>query len=165
MHHSNQFIYMLLNGARKDEENRTISTRSFSGSISKIEKIVIVALCVIGLGLGIVLCFPLNSPNAGVVLLALGVIALLGLPTYLSYRCFVDAYTLKAEYYILCFKVKKEVLWKDIRYKKVKRDKYGEALSIHLYNTDRKKLISFDCGIVGFDHIVKLVNRKGVLKL
>ena len=165
MHRSNQFIYILMNNSRKEEEAQTISTRSFSGSVARINKIVMIALCVIGLGLGSLLCFPLSFPNVGVVLLALGLIVLPALPTYFTYRCFVDAYTLKAEYYILCFKVKKEVLWKDIRYKKVKRDKYGEALSIHLYNTDRKKLISFDCGIVGFDHIVKLVKRKGVLKL
>ena len=165
MHHSNQFIYMLLNASRKDEEEQTISTRSFSGCVSKVEKIVMVVLCVIGLGLGTVLCFPLHSPNAGVVLLALGLIALPALPTYLSYRCFVDTYTLKAEYYILCFKVKKEVLWKDVRYKKVKRDKYGEALSIRLYNADRKKLISFDCGIVGFGRIVKLAKIKGIQKM
>ena len=71
---------------------------------------------------------------------------------------------MKEEYFILCFKVKKEVYWKDVSYKLTERDDVGNAISIKLFNSDRKKLISFDKAIVGFDKVVRMAKRIPKLK-
>jgi len=60
------------------------------------------------------------------------------LPTYFSYRCYIDKEVLKISYFILCYKVKKETLWKDVAYKTVKRDSDGNPQSIRLLDANKK---------------------------
>jgi hypothetical protein len=61
--------------------------------------------------------------------------------------------------------LKKEVFWKDIAYKFVARNKgVNEMTSISFYNSERKKLISFDKAIVGFDKVVRMAKRIPKLK-
>ena len=106
----------------------------------------------------------IQNPTVGMIFGALGMLALLLLPTCFSYKCHVDKNAIRAQYLILCFKVKKEVLWKDVKYKVVKRASNGDALSIRLYNIRNKKLIDFDYSIVGFGKIVRMSKEIPKLK-
>ncbi|MBR2024183.1 MAG: hypothetical protein IKA02_00055, partial [Clostridia bacterium] len=85
------------------------------------------------------------------------------LPTGLSYRGYISRETMREEYLIVFFKVIKEVEWKDIKFKKLKRDEYGEIEGIKFYDENMKKLMSFDKATVGFTRIVKMA-KKGSIK-
>lgn len=163
MHRTSKYASEWLNNLRKGEEVNLQKT-SFVGSIAKGYKYSLVAVSVIGIAMGYFLCFLIQDPAVGMIFGTLGIIALLMLPTYFSYRCYIDKSTLKAEYYIFCFKVTKDVLWKDVEYKVVKRDSKGNALSIRLYNINKKKLIHFDYSIVGFGNILRMAKRVTTLK-
>ena len=113
--------------------------------------------------MGYFLSVSIQDPSVGMIFGTVGMLALLLLPTYFSYKCHVDKNAIKAQYFVLCFKVRKEVLWKDVKYKAVKRDSNGDALSIRLYNINKKKLIDFDYSIVGFEKIVRM--SKDISKL
>ena len=158
-----RYLFKYLNNSRKEEEE-SLQGNSFEGSIAKGYKYSLLAVSIVGIGMGYFLSVPIQDPSAGMIFGALGMLVLLLLPTYFSYKCYVDKSTIKAEYYILCFKVKKEVLWKDVKYKAVKRDSYGDALSKRLYNIRKKKLINFDYSIVGFEKIVRMSKEISKLK-
>ena len=66
-------------------------------------------------------------------------------------------------FYDVFFKIIKEVEWKDIKFKKLKRDEYGEINTIKFYDENMKKLMSFDKETVGFTRIVKMA-KKGSIK-
>jgi hypothetical protein len=66
------------------------------------------------------------------------------------------------ECFILFIKYKKEVLWNDVKYQKFR---LGENKSIVFYNENRKRLISFDGTTVGFNQILKMAKRKGIVKI
>ena len=122
----------------------------------------IVVSTVLAICIGLLILF-LNREawDIAVFVLSLGAIMLILLPTFLTYRCTVNTISLKEEYWILCFKCKKEVLWKDIKYKKVK---YGRTNSITLYDANKKRLLSFDASIVGFKRICKMAKRSSILE-
>ena len=162
-HHASRYLSELLNNLRKEEED-SLQANSFVGAIAKGYKYSLLVTAVFGIGMGYFLAVPIQDPSVGLIFGVLGIVALLMLPTYFSYRCHVDKNTLKAEYYILCYKIKKEVSWKDVEYKVVKRDSTGSPLSIRLYNSRKKKLISFDHSIVGFGKIVRMAKRIATLK-
>lgn len=146
-------------------EGDSLSSSSFVGSIAKGYKYALLITSIVGIGMGYFLSVPIQDTTAGIFFGAIGVFALLLLPTYFSYRCYVDKNTIKTRYYILCFKMSKEVLWKDVKYKVVKRDSNGEAYSIRLYNSQRKRLISFDYAIVGLDNIVRMAKKRFQIKM
>ena len=115
-----------------------------------------VAIC---LGL-FILWLDIEQLDISLIFLTLGGLLLLLAPTFLTYRCTVNKVLLKEEYWILCFKCKKEVLWNDIKYKKLK---YGRTNSITFYNANKKRLLSFDASIVGFKRICKMAKRSSIL--
>ena len=162
-HHASRYLGELLNNLRKGEED-SLQTNSFVGAIAKGYKYSLLVVSVVGIGMGYFLSVPIQDPSVGMIFGSLGIVALLMLPTYFSYRCYVDKSVLRAEYYILCFKIKKEVNWKDVEYKVVKRDSKGSPLSIRLYNSNKKKLISFDYSIVGFGKVTRMAKRVATLK-
>ena len=109
--------------------------------------------------------FVYQQIDIGILFGLLGVVSLLILPTIFSYKCYIDQVSMKEEYFILCFKVKKEVFWKDIAYKLIKRDKTRNELStIRFYDSERKKLISFDMTVVGFGKIIRMSKKIPKLK-
>ena len=163
MNHTSRNLSRLLNNLRKEEED-SLQTNTFVGGIAKGYKYSLLVVSVVGIGMGYFLTVLIQDPSVGLLFGALGIVALLMLPTYFSYRCYVDKSILKAEYYILCFKIKKEVSWNDVEYKIVKRDSVGNPLSIRLYNSNKKKLIFFDYSIVGFGKIVRMAKRVATLK-
>lgn len=100
--------------------------------------------------------------DAAVLFFVLGVCLLALLPTFLSYKCLINKELMAEEYFILFFKKKKIIYWSDVKYKKVKID--GRNKSITLYNANKKRLISFDELIVGFERVNKLAKRSWILK-
>lgn len=152
-----QMITEKLNDMRKEEE-RKLPAGKFVGYASKGYKYTMLFIAILGTVSGCLISIPGKNPDAGAAIGAIGLLTLLTLPTYFSYRCYVDMHMLKKEYYILCFKIKKKVLWKDVKYKKIKRDSAKEPFSIRLYDASKKKLISFDNGLVGFGKIVQMAS-------
>ena len=145
-------------------EEDSLSSSSFAGSIAKGYKYALLITSIVGIGMGYFLSVPIQDPAVGMIFGAVGIFALLLLPTYFSYRCYVDKHAITTKYYILCFKISKEVLWEDVKYKVVKRDSNGEPLSIRLYNSNRQRLVSFDHAIVGLDNIVRMAKNVSKLK-
>lgn len=153
MRPSTQNMFPLLNNHRSQEE--ALAAGTFVGRITKVCRYSLLICALLGVGMGCFLYFPPIHSDIGLLFGVIGLLIAAMLPTYFSYRCFVDKTVLKATYLILCFRITKKTLWKDVKYKKVKRDALGNGVSIALYDTNRKKLISFDALIVGFDRIVK----------
>lgn len=100
--------------------------------------------------------------DVAVLFFVLGLFLLLLLPTFFSYKCLINKELMAEEYFILCFKTKKIIYWSDVRYKKVKMG--GSNKSITLYNANKKRLISFDELIVGFERVIKLAKRSSITK-
>lgn len=163
MKRTSRMLSEMLNNLRRDEENN-IPAKSFVCAIATGYKISLLIVSIVGLGMWYFLSIPIQEPQIGIIFGALGVIALLMLPTYFSYHCSVNPTTLEAEYFILCFKIRKQVLWKDIEYKIIKRNSAGDAYSIRLYDLHKKKQISFDYSIVGFGKIVRMAKNIPALK-
>ena len=113
----------------------------------------------IALGLGCSLMF---FWDVAILFLVLGLCLLLLLPTFLSYKCLINKEFMKEEYFILFFKKKKIIYWSDVKYKKVKIGERNK--SITLYNANKKRLISFDELIVGFERVIKLAKRSSIIK-
>ena len=99
--------------------------------------------------------------DIAVFVLSLGALMLMLSLTLLTYRCTVNKISLKEEYWILCFKCKKEIFWKDIKYKKLK---YGKTKSITFYDANKRRLMSFDASTVGFERICKMAKRSSILE-
>ena len=100
--------------------------------------------------------------DVAVLFFMLGLCLLSILPTFLSYKCLINKELIKEEYFILFFKKKKIIYWSDVKYKKVKIG--GRNKSITLYNANKKRLISFDELIVGFERVIKLAKRSSITK-
>lgn len=124
------------------------------------KSMVIFATVAICLGL-FILWLDIEKLDIASIFLTLGGLLLLLALTFLTYRCTVNKVLLKEEYWILCFKCKKEVLWNDIKYKKLK---YGRTNSITFYDANKKRLMSFDASIVGFSRICKMAKRNSILE-
>lgn len=163
MKRTSRILSEILNNLRRGEEDN-LPAKSFEAAIAKGYKNSLLIIGIAGIGMGYFLSVPISEPEIGIIFGILGVIALLMLPTYFSYRCYIDQSTIKAEYYILCFKIRQQVWWKDIEYKIIKRDSTGDAYSIRFYNRNKKKMISFDYSIVGFDKIVRMARNITSLK-
>ena len=153
---------ILDNLRRKEEES--LPSYAFTGSIAKNYKYSALVMSIFGIGMGYLLSVPIQEPAVGMVFGVPGIVALLMLPTCFSYRCYVDKSIITETYYILCFRIKKEILWKDVKYKRIKRDINRFSRSVQLYNSNKEKLISFDCSIVGFGKIMKMAKTVSTLK-
>lgn len=162
MNLSSRYLSELLNDLRREEE-ASLSANTFVATIAKGYRYSTLVTCIVGIGMGYFLSVPIQDPSVGMIFGALGIVALLMMPTCFSYRCYVDKSIMKETYLILCFRINKEVLWKDVEYKRVKRDSKGNAYSIRLYSKKKKKLISFDNTIAGFGPIVRMAKRVSAL--
>jgi len=149
----------LFKSQRKIEENN-IASNEFKAVYSKSLKYGMLIATVVLMSVSLLLVFLHKQVDIGVALCVFLLVPLLMLPTLFSYKCYIDRISMKEEYFILCFKVKKEVFWKDITHKLIMRNKGGnEITSISFYNSERKKLISFDNSIVGFGKIISMSKR------
>ena len=160
---SSQYMAEWINKLRIEEES-PLYAKSFIATIAKAYRYSILIVCIVGLGMGYFLSVPVQDPGVGMIFGLLGIAGLLMLPTCFTYRCHVDQSMMKESYFLLCFRVRKEVLWQDIAYKRIRRDSKGKPLSIRLYDKHGKKLISFDNTIAGFGPIVRMAKRVPVLR-
>ena len=101
--------------------------------------------------------------DVAILFLLLGLCLLSLLPTFLSYKCLINKELMEEEYFILLFKKKKTIYWRDVKYKKVKTN--GRNKSITLYDAHKKRLIAFDELIVGFERVVKLAKQSRIKNL
>ncbi len=155
---TSQMLSQALMTQRIREED-SLPSNTFTCTVAKGVKYGVLVVAVIGLGMGYFLSVPIQDPQVGILFAGLGFLALLMLPTYFTYRCYVDKSILKASYCIFCFPIRKEILWNNVAYKKVNRDSLGNALSIRLYDSRKKKLISFDYSITGLGKIVRMAKK------
>jgi len=161
--HAARLLEILLNDSRKKEEE-ALKTTPFVGKMAKGYKYTILIISIVGIGLGLFLMsIDTESLYVGMLFGIIGALALLQLPSLFTYQCYVDQNTMKLKYYILFFKISKEIPWYSVKYKHVKRDSAGHALSMVLYNSDKKKLVSFDNRMVGFGKIVRMAKRISAL--
>lgn len=158
-----KFLTEWLNELRIEEES-SLCAKSFVATIAKAYKYSALIVCIVGLGMGYFLSVPVQDPGVGMIFGLLGIAGLLMLPTCFTYRCRVDQSMMKESYFLLCFRMRKEVLWKDAAYKRIRRDSKGKPLSIRLYDKHRKKLISFDNTIAGFGSIVRMAKHVPALR-
>ena len=158
-HRTAEMIDEFIDRQRRTEENK-ISSNEFVAVQSKGIKYMMLIAAIISTSLSILITFVHQQSDIGILFGLLGFVSVLLLPTIFSYKCYIDRVSMKEEYFIFCFKVKKEVFWKDIAYKLIKRDKTRNELStIRFYDSERKKLISFDMTVVGFGKIVRMAKR------
>ena len=141
-----------------EREELDLPNGEFVAKESKAYKIALFIASFVSLAIGIPTTFIWHE-EVGIIFLVLGIAALLVLPSIILYRCAVNKISLKEEYFILFVKIKKEVLWESVKYKKIT---IGRNSSIKLYDANRKKLMSFDDAIVGFSRIVKMAKRSSI---
>ena len=130
----------------------------FIAKMGKAYKIALSIAAFVSLVIGIPTTFIWHE-DVGIIFLILGIVALLVLPTIVSYRCIVNKISLKEEYLVLFIKLKKEVLWDSVKYRKITT---GNNKSIKLYDVNGKRLMSFDSATVGFGRIVKMAKRSAI---
>ena len=161
---TSKMIDEFIDSQRRTEENK-IASNEFMAVQSKGIKYMMLTAALMSTSLSALITFVYQQIDIGILFGLLGVVSLLILPTIFSYKCYIDQVSMKEEYFILCFKVKKEVFWKDIAYKLIKRDKTRNELStIRFYDSERKKLISFDMTVVGFGKIIRMSKKIPKLK-
>ena len=144
--------------ASAEREELDLPKGEFVAKMGKAYKIALFIASFVCLAIGIPTTFIWHE-EVGIIFLVLGIAGLFVLPTIISYRCVVNKIFLKEEYFILFIKVKKEVLWDSVKYKKII---IGRNNSIKLYDANRKKLMSFDGATVGFSRIVKMAKRSSI---
>ncbi|MGM9643640.1 MAG: hypothetical protein ACI3X1_00995 [Eubacteriales bacterium] len=157
---SGNFLSDVLETSAEKEES-DLPHKEFVMRTGKLLKILLTIAVIASFGIGLPMFFLLDRGIALLLLIPGGCGALV-LPSLLSYRCKVDKISIKEEYWVLFIKVEKEVLWDDIKFKKVT---IGNNKSIKLYDENKKKLLSFDGATVGFNRIVKMANRSTIQKL
>ncbi|MBQ5905272.1 MAG: hypothetical protein IIW88_05340 [Clostridia bacterium] len=163
-HNLSEMLDGVFDSQRKIEENE-IPSNEFKAVYSKGLKYGMLIATAASMIVNLLLVFLHKQVDIGVCLCIFLLFPLLLLPTFFSYKCYIDRVSMKEEYFILCFKVKKEVFWKDIAYKLIKRDKTRNELStIRFYDSERKKLISFDMTVVGFGKIIRMSKKIPKLK-
>lgn len=145
-------------------EEGSLPSGAFVAYIGKKVTVSLTLTAVLGIAMGLLLSILGQDFVAGCAFGIVGLLSALFLPTFLSYRCYVDSDVLTESYYILFFRKKREVLWRDIQFKATRTAADGSVLSLRFYNRNRKKLLSFDSSIVGFSRIVRMAKRKSIPK-
>ena len=147
--------------AEIEELEADFQSKEFVARMGRAFKIVFLVLMAISVVLGIILFFVVEE-WLGSMFFVIGFCGLLVLPSILTWRCTINRELIIEECLILFFKYKKVIPWNDIKYQKLVIN--DTQKDIVFYNKNKKRLISFDNGIVGFVKIVKLAKRKGIEK-
>lgn len=152
---------LLESSAENEELNANLKSKEFVAKIGRAYKVALLVASALGVAFGLPMFIWLGEWVA-LIFLCLGCCGFLVLPSLFTWRCTVNGVSMTEEFFILIIKYKKEVLWNDVKYQKIR---LGENKSIVFYNENRKRLISFDGTTVGFNQILKLAKRKGIVKL
>lgn len=141
--------------ASAEKERLNIEGDEFIAKYSRSFKIAVSFAAILSIATGILLNF-LVSKEVSFIFLALGMTLISLAPSIFFYKCLLTKTLIKEEYYILFFKVCREIYWSDVAYRKIT---LGNNNSIKLYDQNRKKLISFDSYIIGYKRILRLAKR------
>ena len=152
---------LLESSAENEELNANLKSKEFVAKIGRAYKVALLVASALGVAFGLPMFIWLGEWVA-LIFLCLGCYGFFVLPSLFTWRCTVNGVSMTEEFFILIIKYKKEVLWNDVKYQKIR---LGENKSIVFYNENRKRLISFDGTTVGFNQILKLAKRKGIVKL
>ena len=152
---------LLQSSAENEELNAKLNNKEFVAKIGKAFKITLLIVSVFGVAFGLPMFIWLGEWVA-LIFLCLGCCGFLVLPSFFTWRCTVNSISMTEECFILFIKYKKEVLWNDVKYQKFR---LGENKNIVFYNQNKKRLISFDGTTVGFNQILKMAKRKGIVKI
>lgn len=144
-----------------EKETLDLKSGEFVAKNGKTFKVVFTLAAIISTAVGLLIHFFEGIESNGVeyLFLCIGVLAFLLLPTLLTYRCTINKFSMKEEYFIVFVKVEKEVLWENVKYKRIRK---GRNQSITFYNSEKKRLISFDNGLVGYSRILKMAKQRAV---
>lgn len=144
-----------------EELNSDLKSKAFVAKIGRAYKVALLVASTLCIAFGLPMFIWLGEWVA-LIFLCLGCCGFLVLPSLFTWRCTVNSVSMTEECYILFVKYRKNILWKDVKYQKIR---LGENKSIVFYNQNKKRLISFDGTTVGFNQILKMAKRKGIVKL
>ncbi len=142
-------------------EDAVMKNDEFIARFGKVYKISLSIAAALMIALGTVMLLSWDTA-IGILCFILAGCALLILPTLFSYQCAINKSSLKEKYLILFIQIKKEVFWDDIKYKKVT---FGQNSSIIFYDKNKKRIMSFDNSIVGFNKIMKMAKRREICNI
>lgn len=157
-YHSSTLFNEYLSEARAAEEQALPKGR-FRARFSRAFRRSAVLLTVFLGAAGVLQIMAGSEPGVPQLFLGLAGVELLMLPTILSWRCDADEHGLREYYLILFLPRRKEVLWRDVRSKKVRRDKLGRPRSIRLYNEKGRKVFSVSESITGLGPITRMAKK------
>lgn len=147
--------------SRREWEERKLNKKKFTARYSRATRLSLVVLTGIMLLIAAIQVLAGERDTAAVILLLTSPMLLL-LPTALSYRCEVDGTRMRESWLILCIPRRKEVLWKDIRSRRVRRDQWDHIISIRLYDEKGRKVFSMGRDITGVGLICHMAREKGI---
>ena len=142
-------------------ESLNLSGGEFVARNGKTFNLTLLVASLVSIAVGALLLIFL-SEKIGILFLVLGLCLLPILPTMFSYKCIINKTIMREEYLVLCWKHRREISWSDVKYRKII---IGNNKSIKLYDTNKKRLISFDGTTVGFNRILKLAKRSWIVDL
>lgn len=143
--------------SQRELEETALPSGPFVGHYAKGFRRFALIATLLAIGLSFFLLFVVRNSAAGYAFLIPGAAMLLLLPGIYPYRCQVTADSVTVSRRIVFYPYRKEVQWADVAYKRVKRGKSGEILSLRLYNARKKRMLSVDVFVVGIERMAKRV--------
>ena len=153
MYHNNRNAWRRVSLGREIEEQK-LPGGAFTGRYTKeLRWEALVLSAVIG-AIGVVQLLG-RSRTAAYMALGFSAALLVLAQVLWSYRLHVDRETIREEYWLLCFHRRREVLWRDLRSKKVRSNDRGEAMTLRLYDGQGHKRLHLTYEVVGFGKVLK----------
>lgn len=128
---------ILSNSARL--EDGTLPVGAFSSRYSKSHRYGLLIACAVSASISAIIGFAAQEWDVAFLIGGLAVASLLLFVTVMSYRCYVDKNVLWERYYILFFKIEREVFWHDLKYYVKRTDSTRDTYSIGFYDAKKKR--------------------------
>ena len=149
--------------AELEEMDESLNADSFTGRLARAYKNVVLISAAAFIAMGFICLLVFMATDVAVLCFVLGGAAALCLPTLYSYRVYVTRETITESLSILFFiKLSKTVNWSDIKYRK---HVIGQNEALYLYNKDKKRVMGFDRGTIGYSRILKMAKRSAIKKI
>ncbi|MBE6685486.1 MAG: hypothetical protein E7592_07575 [Ruminococcaceae bacterium] len=149
--------------AELEEMNENINGHSFTGRVARAYKNCVLFFSIGAVVMGLVCMFAFMATDVAILCFVLGGAGALCLPTLYSYRVNVNRETITESFSILfLIKISKTVNWSDIKYRK---HVVGQNEALYLYNKDKKRVMGFDKGTIGYSRILKMATRSSIKKI
>ena len=163
LYHTVEYFELISKQGARKEESQTYA-RTFTMRFSKVAKTVTVQWIILTAFMGLAFCLTdvfLHTDLFGLAIFAWVATAffIFYLLYQSSYRCHVtEEKIVRTELWLF----KKEIDWKCVSFRKIKRDGEYWTKEIVLYNSKRKFLISFSSEMVGYTNMEKALKRKHI---